>query len=162
MITQRELKALFTYDPETGLFYSARKTSKKEIGQVVQGSRGKEGYFYIAIKRKRYKAHRLAFLYMTGFIPKIVDHDNNDTFDNRWANLRSATDVENARNASKRKDNTSGYKGVCWHKQTGWWRARISYRDRRVHLGSFATAEEAHEAYKKAAAELHEDFANVG
>lgn len=89
-----------------------------------------------------------------------VDHKNGDGLDNRRANLRSATFSENARNARLRKDNTTGFKGVKRVNQR--WYAQIRLGAKRIHLGSFATPEEAHAAYAKAAARHFGDFANFG
>jgi HNH endonuclease len=44
-----------------------------------------------------------------------MDHVNGDRADNRWCNLREATQSQNQANTSMRADNISGYKGVCWH-----------------------------------------------
>lgn len=89
-----------------------------------------------------------------------VDHKNGDGLDNRRANLRAATFSENARNARLRKDNTTGFKGV--KRVNRRWYAQIRLGAKRIHLGSFATPEEAHAAYAKAAASHFGDFANFG
>lgn len=77
----------------------------------------------IYIKAHRYPAHRLAWLYMTGgFPPQLMDHINGIVHDNRFANLRLATALENARNAKPPTTNKSGVRGVqfvaerggCW------------------------------------------------
>jgi hypothetical protein len=91
-----------------------------------------------------------------------ADHENHNTLDNRRSNLRLADVFEQAYNRRLRGDNTSGFKGVCYRKDkksTNKWRARINVRGKRVLLGYFATAEEAHGAYSKAALEYHKEFA---
>jgi hypothetical protein len=45
-----------------------------------------------------------------------IDHINGNKSDNRWLNLREATQSQNMTNTGNRADNSSGYKGVCWHK----------------------------------------------
>jgi hypothetical protein len=90
-----------------------------------------------------------------------VDHINGNKLDNRRANLRNCTRSENARNCSVRSDNTSGYKGVFWHKQHGKWSARIKLNGKRHHLGDFDTPTEAGAAYDKAAHEMHGEFARL-
>lgn len=91
---------------------------------------------------------------------QCVDHRNGDGLDNRRANLRVATFADNARNARLRKDNTSGFKGV---KRAGSrWYAQIRVNAKRLHLGSFATPEEAHAAYCRAATQHFGAFANFG
>lgn len=89
-----------------------------------------------------------------------VDHRNGDGLDNRRGNLRPATFADNARNARIRKDNTSGFKGVKL--MSGRWYAQIRVNRKRHHLGMFATPEEAHTAYCRAAAHHFGEFANFG
>lgn len=88
-----------------------------------------------------------------------VDHRNGDGLDNRAVNLRLATRSQNAHNAGKRRDNTSGYKGVSWIKPKKKWLARIKLRGRDRHLGYFATALEAAKAYDEACLYFHGSFA---
>ena len=92
---------------------------------------------------------------------KQVDHINHDTLDNRKENLRLCTNSENSQNQGKRINNTSGFKGVHWHKRDKRWCADIRVNGKRIHLGLFLTPEEAYEAYCKAALELHGEFSNV-
>jgi len=75
---------------------------------------------------------------MTGKWPKkYTDHINHIRDDNRLLNLREATDGENQKNSSQRKDNTSGITGVGIHKQSGKWQARIKLDSKLKHLGLF-------------------------
>jgi hypothetical protein len=88
------------------------------------------------------------------------DHINRNTLDNRRSNLRIATKAENIRNASKRRDNTSGLTGVRSSK-TGRWEARIIFDKRYIHLGTFDTRDEAHAAYCSAATAHHGQFSKA-
>ena len=99
-----------------------------------------------------YFTHRLAFLYMTGSIPKEVDHINHVKPDNRWKNLRAANRIINGRNRSMHCDNTSGVTGVYWHKKKGKWQAGIRVNDKRIYLGVFKHLEDATAARKTAEA----------
>jgi hypothetical protein len=87
------------------------------------------------------------------------DHRNRNKLDNRRCNLRPATDSQNQHNASKRKDNTSGYKGVSWHKRAGKWHARICVNGKRISLGYYVDPKEAARAYNVAALKYHSEFA---
>ncbi len=87
-----------------------------------------------------------------------VDHINRNKLDNRKENLRLATNGQNKQNGLRYASNTSGYKGVHWHKQAKAFRARISVDGVRRHLGDFRTAEEAGRAYLEAASRLHGEF----
>lgn len=91
----------------------------------------------------------------------FIDHINGNKLDNRRENLRYATAAENVRNRVKAPNNTSGYKGVSYHRFTGKWQATIGANNKQFYLGLYSTPEEAHEAYKAAALELHGEFARV-
>lgn len=83
-----------------------------------------------------------------------IDHRNGNGLDNRKVNLRPCTHSQNLQNQRKRKDNTSGYKGVAWHPGARKWYAYIQVEKKRLHLGLFANPVEAAQAYD-AAARLH-------
>jgi hypothetical protein len=91
--------------------------------------------------------------------PRQADHQNGITLDNRRANLRPATCFENQRNSRKPSTNTSGYKGVSFHKVTGKWVAQIMVSGTKIHLGLFSSPELAYAAYCAAALKYHGDFA---
>ncbi len=90
---------------------------------------------------------------------EIVDHINGNTMDNRRSNLRLTTYFGNTTNSKRRKDNTSGYKGVIWSKQRNKWQARIKSKGHVYHIGYFNDPRSAHEAYKIKATELFGEFA---
>jgi len=90
-----------------------------------------------------------------------VDHINGERTDNRRCNLRVCTRQQNIFNSSKRCTNTSGYKGVCYRKERGKYRARIRIGGKEILLGHFDTAIEASNAYNKAALEYHKEFARL-
>ena len=58
--------------------------------------------------------------------------------------------------------NTSGLKGAFWVANRGKWMSQIKCNGKLVYLGYFATAEDAHAAYCRAADRLHGEFANHG
>ncbi|WP_204371549.1 HNH endonuclease [Burkholderia multivorans] len=90
-----------------------------------------------------------------------VDHIDGNRLNNCRANLRICSHSENARNKSPYAHSTVGLKGVTKKGGGERWKAQIMLNGRRKHLGYFATPEEAHAAYRKAAAELHGEFARL-
>jgi hypothetical protein len=113
-----------SYDPETGIF---SRNSGRRAGLPV-GSLGWNAtstYIVVSYRGRLLRAHRLAFLYMTGQIPKIVDHIDGNGENNRWANLRPSSAVENSRNQRLRVNNKTGVSGVIYLKKNNAWEARI-------------------------------------
>lgn len=157
-LTQARLKELLHYDPETGIF-----TRKSGFGGRKKGTEAgtlSKGYVNICVDGRGYTAGKLAFLYMTGSLPRsLVDHKDLNRQNNAWENLREATQSQNGWNSPRSKNNTTGFKGV-WRKRDKF-AAEIMSNRKRVRLGSFATAEEAHAAYCAAANELHGEFART-
>lgn len=108
-------------------------------------------------ERKRVLAHRL----ILGFPPKnvYVDHIDMNGLNNQKSNLRKCTRNQNCQYARKRKDNTSGYRGVNFHR--GYYIARIRVNCKRYYIGNFKTAEEAARAYDREAKKHHKQFASL-
>lgn len=158
ILTQTDLKKQLSYNPDTGIFIWIEKRAGVKFNSVA-GSYSKQGYFRITINHIEYKAHRLAWLYMTGEMPKeFIDHINGDRLDNRFCNLREATNTQNNYNTGMLPTNTSGIKGVRINKKTGRWHAQASVKGKNKHLGMFETAEMAKAAYDSFVKMLHGDF----
>ena len=107
-------------------------------------------------QRKTVGLHRELVQAPDGF---EIDHINGDPLDNRKQNLRVCTRQDNCYNSGKRKDNTSGYKGVSWHVREKKWRAQIKQNKKRFYLGYYSVKEEAARAYDEAAQKLHGEYA---
>lgn len=90
-----------------------------------------------------------------------VDHINRNKLDNRRENLRIATHSQNHANTGIRKDNSSGYKGVHWNKQSQKWVAQIKINKKTKRIGAYDTPEEAYKAYCAKAKELFGEFSNT-
>ena len=159
MLTAKRLRELLHYDPATGVF--TRRVSRQGFNaHTVAGSLHKQsGYVIMGVDRRSYRAHRLAWLYMTGHWPAELDHKNGDRSDNRWDNLREAGRTQNNANAKRREDNSSGFKGVSWDRANGRWRAYINVDGRQKHLGRFDAIESAAAAYSIAAKATFGEFA---
>ena len=164
MITQTELQSRYKYNPNTGEFTRICYTGGKHFGRTLKKRNNKSisghpVYQNITINDKAYPAHKLAWLYMTGEYPDcFIDHINRDSTDNRFSNLRKASYAENNRNKSMSRNNTSGYKGVNWHKHKNKWRAEIRVNKTAITLGYFDNALDAHYAYIQASEKYHKQF----
>ena len=90
-----------------------------------------------------------------------TDHVNHNPLDNRKENLRICTFAENQHNQNIHKNNTSGYKGVMWHKATNKWIAQINVEKKHMHLGLFDNPREAAKFYDAAAFAYYGEFANT-
>ena len=144
-----------SYDPASGVFTWLTDRGNQVRAGDVAGSLDKDGYTVIFIGHRVRKAHRLAFLLMTGKEPNgEVDHINGDRSDNRWANLREVDRTANCHNKTQaHKQNKSGLLGVTTNRRG--FTASIKCNGVRHYLGYFATAEEAHAEYMKAKALMH-------
>lgn len=91
-----------------------------------------------------------------------IDHKDNDSLNDRIENLRPATRSQNMANSLLSKNNTSGQKGVSWHKRQRKWIARIMVDRKPIQLGSFDDPIEAKAAYDEAAKKYFGEFACVG
>lgn len=106
-------------------FYAARKSSRK------QG------------KRKTIYLHQVLSKRLGFDIDLTVDHINQDGLDNRRCKIREATPKHQVENRGLQKNNTSGHKGVRWHKRDSKWEAYIGNNGKLINLGYFDTLEDA-------------------
>lgn len=134
---QRELQELLDYNPNTGIFTRSTSNHKGrwKKGSIV-GSLHSGGYLETKINNRRYLLHRLAFLYMEGYIPEHeVDHKNGVRTDNRWNNLRHVGAMCNSQNVNIRTDNKLGVTGISVRLDTCKYRAYITINNKTIGLG---------------------------
>lgn len=150
-----EIAEFLVYEPETGVIRWKADKGRAKAGQEAGGLRP-TGYRVLEIFGLKYQAHRVAWALSFGRWPEFdIDHINGDRADNRLSNLREASRGQNCANRKARKGAVSGVKGVWWHKANRKWVAGVG----RKYLGSFETLAEAEAAYRRAATELHGEFA---
>tara|TARA_R110000803_G_scaffold33582_4_gene73462 strand:- start:152 stop:709 length:558 start_codon:yes stop_codon:yes gene_type:complete len=172
MITQAELKENLHYNPDTGDFTWIKPGPRRQTGRKV-GSSQSGGYRNIRLLGVMYLLHRLAFLYVEGkFPPDQVDHINGMKDDNRWINLRHATNAQNHRNMRSYKGSTSKFVGVSLFKlkrtkkdgtvsvYTRWY-AQTNYLGKRKNLGYFKCETCAALAYDDFVSEHYPKFSNT-
>lgn len=134
-MTQEYLKSILRYNPSTGVWKWRVPGHGRRINSIA-GYKNKSGYIMIMHKKKLYQAHRLAFLYMYGYLPEnFVDHINRNPMDNRWDNLREVSAQCNAQNSSVRKRNNTGITGVRMVDEWGGYTAYISHNGKTKYLG---------------------------
>jgi hypothetical protein len=121
----------------------------KKTGYITKGSKTKKGYLKVGLykdkKRKLFYVHRLValnFLENPENKPE-VDHIDRNKQNNRIENLKWATNSENQINTGLNITNTSGVKGVCFHKSKNKYQAYIYKNGKLTTLGRYATFEEA-------------------
>lgn len=148
MLTAERARELLNYDPETGVLTWKGGRRGVRVGSIA-GTPNTRGYLTVGVDRRRYFAHRLAWLIATGEWPaEHLDHINGIPVDNRLANLREATNAQNQYNQKMANTNTSGFKGVTWHRQRCKWVAYARHSKQQIHLGCFDTPEQASVAYE--------------
>jgi len=148
------------YNSETGEFRWTRTLNPRVKSGMVAGMINDSGYRTISINSRHRRAHRLAWLIMTGSWPEYdVDHINGDRDDNRWCNLRHATRSQNMQNGKLRLNNVSGVKGVAYNKRRKTWHAAIKIDGVNKYLGRYSSPDEAKAAYDKAANDYFGEFA---
>jgi len=144
VITQKELKKILHYNPNTGVFIRVRNGN-------IAGGINQRGYSVIMVGGTQYPAHRLAWLYVYGsFKNKDIDHINGVRLDNRIINLRKVYHFEICKNRRKNIKNTSGITGVGFIKNRDRWSAIINICGKRIKLGSFVNKFDAISARKSA------------
>lgn len=165
--SQAELRALFDYDPATGvLTWRPRGGAYTRFDGAAAGTVDRAGYVAVGIKTggkpTYYKAHRIIWKMMTGQEPpEQIDHRDLDRSNNRWRNLRAAANGPNLQNAKLRRDNQSGVKGVSWEADRQKWQAIVSVGKRKIRIGRFDRLTDAEAAVLQARQNLHGEFARA-
>lgn len=155
-----KLRELFAYDPKSGVLTWRVSRGRVRPG-VIAGEQTKLGYRVLRVDGVRFSCHRAIYKMAHGVDPGSydVDHINGNPSDNRIENLRLVSHGQNMRNGKLRKNNTTGRRGVVWRAELGKYQAQITFRGRNNYLGLFDSADEASDAYERAAKVLHGQYA---
>lgn len=154
------LRAALDYDPDTGkLTWIISPGRKVAAGSEAGGINKRDGWRCVRFEGKLYNASRLICAIMIGEMPRAeMDHKNRIRHDDRWVNLREATDSQNSCNRGLRADNTSGAKGITWVERLGKWKAESRFRGQYIYHGLFSEKEDAANARRSIAKKLHASF----
>lgn len=157
-LIQSELKRKLRYDQETGIFtwidpgkYHKEKTGKR--AGCFCNNKGKK-YEHIRINKSYYGSHRLAWLYVYGYFPKIIDHINGDSMNNRILNLREVNEFQNTQNHKTGVKKNGLPTGVTTNKKG--YRSRITVNKKVIALGVYKNPRDAQIAYETARKKYHD------
>lgn len=168
-----QVRALLFYDAQTGvLVWNMRpvradrqrtdKTWNRCFAGKAAGTITSCGYVRIKLLGKKYMAHVLAWVWMTGEFPiNEIDHKDTIKSNNKWDNLRIASHSQNQANSRAYSNNKSGIKGVYWYPRSSRWIAQIKVSGRTKTLGYFGSSDEARAAYADAAKKHFGEFARA-
>ena len=160
-LTQEEAHRLFEYRDGVLFWKERHRNSRKPKDDMEAGTHTGHGYKKITVAQKKYYVHQIIFLMQHGYIPKIVDHIDGNTSNNKFENLRESSKSLNACNSKLRSDSTSGHKGVAWSNACGKWMARVQIKNRAKHLGVFEDFELACLVADEARILFHGDHARI-
>jgi hypothetical protein len=155
IVNAARVREVLKYNQKTGRFTWIKSTGPRATVGDLAGSVNVRGYYDISIDGRKYVAHRLAWLYVTGQWPAYeIDHINGDRADNRFCNLRDVPRAINTQNRRRASVGTlSKLLGVSKHGAK--WRARLQTNGSVLQLGTYAMPSQAHAAYLLAKRQLH-------
>ena len=165
-LTADELRERLDYTPSTGAFWWKERPGNVWWNTVHAGTlagwHSGSGYTYINVHKLSYRAHRLAWLWMTGKWPEAeVDHIDGNPTNNTWSNLREATRNENSRNRHIQRNNSTGTRGISYSARRSQWIVRVMV-DKESHFGGwFNDLEEAKRVRNEMVQRLHGAFSRT-
>ena len=156
MLSQTQLHKLFDYR-NGELYWKVSPCNTVKAGSRA-GTQNANGYRTVNIKGAKYLEHRVIYAMHFNVLPRQLDHIDCDKLNNHIENLRPCDDTQNGANRKVQKNNSSGVKGVTWHKVGQKWGAYIQQSGKKHYLGLFTTVAEAEQALIKARANYHGAF----
>lgn len=153
---------MFRDTPGRTAEHACRNWNARYAGQEALTAQTEDGYFHGQVLGHSVKAHRVAWCIETGAWPEAtIDHEDTDPSNNRWENLRAATQGENNCNRGGAIFSSSQYKGVSWYGRKQKWEAYIQIAGRKKSLGHFTEEAEAARVYDEWARIEHGRFAKL-
>lgn len=138
----------YNFDYLDGKLIRKTKSGRFKIGTISEGYDNSTGYMRTMFNKKRYKTHRLIWIYHYGDISSNmqIDHINGNRIDNRIENLRVVNNQKNSFNSH----NTKGYSI-----KNGKYQAEIKINGKSKYLGLFSNEIDARNAYLDAKRKYH-------
>lgn len=155
-----EAKERLSYNPESGVFIWVKENKHHPRLTGCEAGSEIDGYLCIKLNGIAYKAHRLAWFFVTGEQPVMIDHKNGNGLDNRFSNLRKCNNSGNAKNHG-RKINGSGLPCGVRSMPSGRYQSRVICDGKTYYLGTYKTAQEAEIMYKAKRAILFKEYNRI-
>jgi len=130
-------------------------TKKKLNHQLSFKEKKEKGYYKVSFSKNKkthqFLLHRLFFYWHHSYLPKLVDHKDTNSLNNKIENLRELNKSGNGRNTKKTEKKTSSkYKGVYWHKRNKKWMTKLKLNRKTIYIGIFDNEDDAGQAYNDA------------
>lgn len=151
------------YWKERPLSHFKSEKSQKTFNTCFSGKKAgriNNGYLQIHFSKCMLLNHRIIYFLAFKTVPKVVDHIDGNTLNNNPDNLRSVNFSQNGMNCKTSTNNSSGRKGVYFHKSTGKYTASIRIDKKLKHLGIFANISDAENARLLAEKKYYGVYAN--
>ncbi|MCE9886183.1 HNH endonuclease signature motif containing protein [Obesumbacterium proteus] len=144
-LTIEEVRHLFAYNPETGSLVATNRTRRTDLNGKPVGCPHGNGYLDVRVGNKLYYVHQLCWAHHYGEWATLIDHVNGNKSDNRISNLREANKQRNGLNRGPDSDNTTGYKGVSFRRDTNNFMWQFVIEKKRYTKSGFSNAKDAYE-----------------
>lgn len=161
VINKEKIEKLFEYRSGKLYWKIATCNSVKagdEVGTIIGNINNLNGYYVTRINGVRVYIHKIVFFMFHNYIPDTIRFLDGNSLNYAIENLKDCSVSEVLFTARKRKDNSSGYKGVSWSKKRNKWVSWIGKDKKKIWLGYFDDKEDAHNAYQNAAKKIYGDF----
>lgn len=153
------------FPTSTGYNIAKTRFASTHAGTIKLDKRTGKHYVSVAILNHKYWAQRIVYsIYYNKVLDSNIeiDHIDNNGLNNLPHNLREATPSENQHNAKLRSSNSSGVKGISWHKIVGMWQGRVMLQRKSHHLGYSPSLEAMESIVRDYREKLHGEFYNHG
>lgn len=159
-LTKELLHELFEYN--NGTLFRKKTRAPNAVAGAEAGWERPGGYRAVRLNHRDYRVHHIIFMMFNGYLPRELDHINNNPTDNRIENLREVSSSQNKMNMRIRSDSGSGIKGVSWDKSRCQWAVRVQMNGKYVHRSRHDDLELAELVAMEARNLYHGEFANHG